>query len=94
VPFEGQALRSRTGLRPRDKGFLAALATAAVVASGVEGYLHFGHDSSAATCITVTIPSTMGGATIHKCGAGAARFCRENGPADPQVASACRRQGF
>jgi hypothetical protein len=94
VPFEGQALRSRTGLRPRDKGFLGALATAAVIGSGVGAYLHFSHESSAATCVTIVVPSTMGGATIHRCGADAARFCRANGLTDARVATACRRGGF
>jgi hypothetical protein len=95
VPVEGQALRVRTALRRRDKAFLGALATAAVVASGVEAYVHWSRDGSAATrCITVTIPSTMGGATIHRCGAGAVRFCRDAAPTDPTVAAACRRQGF
>ena len=94
MPFEGQALRSRTGLRARDKGFLAALAAAAMVGSGVGAYLHFGRESSAANCVTITLASTMGGSTIHKCGAAAARFCREAGPTPPQVAAACRREGF
>jgi hypothetical protein len=93
VPFEGQALRSRTGLRPRDKGFLAALAAAAVVASGAEAYLHLGRHHRAASCVTITEASTMGGSTIHRCGAAAVRFCREAGPTDPRVAAACRRIG-
>jgi hypothetical protein len=94
VPFEGQALRSRTGLRRRDKAFLAALVSAAVVATGVEAYLHVSRDGSAAArCVTVTLASTMGGATIHKCGADAVRFCREQA-GNPQIAAACRREGY
>jgi hypothetical protein len=94
VPVEGQALRARTALRPRDKAFLAALAAAAVIASGVGAYLHFSRESSVAPCVTVTIPSTMGGATIRKCGADAVRFCRAGAAVDSNVAAACRRQGF
>ena len=93
MPFEGQALRSRPGLSARDKAFLGALATAAVVASGVELYLHLGRDGPAASCVTVTFASTMGGSTIHKCGADAVRFCHEQA-GNAQIAAACRRAGY
>ena len=67
---------------------------AVVVAVGVVAWAHSRHGGEAGPCVTVTIASTMGGATIHKCGADAARFCRENGPSDATVAAACRREGF
>jgi hypothetical protein len=92
VPVEGQ---QKTPVRPRDLWFLAALATAAVVAVAVGAYLHFTRASSSeAGCVTVTLASTMGGATIHKCGAAAVRFCREQGSGNPEIAAACRRAGY
>jgi hypothetical protein len=50
-------------------------------------------DGGGGPCVSVVIPSTMGGATIKRCGAAAQRFCREN-TRDAQIASACRREGF
>ena len=91
MPVEGQ---QKLPLRPRDKRFLGVLAAVAVTASGVGAYLHFSRDSSAANCVTVTVASTMCGATIHRCGADAVQFCRQNGPNDASVAAACRREGF
>ncbi len=94
MPVEGQ---QKTPLRPRDIRFLATLAAAALAAAAIGAYVHFTRASSSeAGCVNVTLASTMGGATIHKCGAAAARFCRLDlaGPGSTQVAAACRRAGY
>jgi hypothetical protein len=92
VPVERQ---QKTPLRPRDIRFLAALAVVAVVAASIGLYVQFTRPgSSEAGCVTVTLASTMGGATIHKCGAAAARFCRDERSADPAIEAACRRGGY
>jgi len=71
------------------------LAVVALVAASIGLYVQFTRSgSSEAGCVTVTLASTMGGATIHKCGAAAARFCRQERSGDPQIASACRRGGY
>jgi hypothetical protein len=49
-----------------------------VLALGAALYagLHHGARATAAGCVDVIAASTTGGATIHACGASAARWCR------------------
>jgi len=66
----------------------------AVSAASLAAWLRTSHTGgSSGPCVSVVIASTMGGATIEHCGAAAVSFCRENA-ADPQIAAACRREGF
>ena len=80
-------------LTRRDQGFLGALAVTGIAAS-IGGFLYSSGSSSSANCVSVTIASTMGGATIHKCGAAAATWCHEERPSNAQIAAACRRAGY
>ena len=49
-------------------------------------------------CISLTVPSTMGGATVHACGATAARWCRSpesrQGAIAREARAQCRRAGY
>ncbi len=90
MPLEGQ---SRAPLARRDKQLIAVVCAAAVAAGIVLGIKlatrPSSHDSG---CVEVTLPSTMGGATIRRCGTAAQTFCRQQGSI-PVVAAACRRDG-
>jgi hypothetical protein len=63
-----------------DKRRLAVIAAVIVLvfaAVAVWSSAHPGrYDQSRAGCVTVTIPSTTGGALLHQCGAGARHLCR------------------
>ena len=63
-----------------DKRRLAVIAAVvALIFAGVAAWssAHPGrYDQSRAGCVTVTIPSTTGGALLHQCGAGARQMCR------------------
>ena len=96
MPVEGQWQRANTPLSRRDErllGAVAALAAAGAAAAGIAYATHTG-SSPGAACVVVDVPSTMGGARLRNCGSAAHRFCRTQGPLDPRIAAACRRQGF
>ena len=63
-----------------DKRRLVVIAAAiALVFAGVAAWssAHPGsYGQSRAGCVTVTIPSTTGGALLHQCGSGARHLCR------------------
>jgi predicted small integral membrane protein len=63
-----------------DKRRLAVIAVAiALLFAGIAVWslAHPGrYDQSRAGCVTVTIPSTTGGALLHQCGTGARHLCR------------------
>lgn len=67
-------------LTPRGKlivYLIVAAAVAAGVAAGVwSAVSRDGYATSANGCVSVTVPSTTGGGTIHYCGARAVTFCR------------------
>jgi hypothetical protein len=58
------------------------------------------YSGSAPGCVSVTVPSSTGGATFHYCGAQARSFCRAEfaAPANDQLATrarpACRQAGL
>ncbi|SRR5258708_37803445 len=92
MPIEGQA---RAPLRGRDKILLVALAAAAVVAAAtLTVVLATRGSSSNAGCVVVSVPSTMGGASLRNCGAAAHAFCRTQGKRDATIGAACRSQGY
>lgn len=67
-------------LSPRGKR-IAYLILAVMVAAGVaigvwSAVSHDGYATSANGCVSVTIPSSTGGGTIHYCGTQAITFCR------------------
>jgi hypothetical protein len=95
MPVEGQWQRANTPLSRRDKRLLGALAVLAAAGAAALGIAFATHTSSSgAGCVTVDVPSTMGGARLHNCGNAAHRFCRTQGPRDARIAAACRKQGF
>jgi hypothetical protein len=95
VPVEGQAERVVAPLRPRDRHFLAALAIVGVIAivAGVVYASTRGSSSPRGRCFSVTIPASVGGSTVTRCGAGAAAFCKQ-GATTVALVDACRGAGF
>ena len=67
-------------LTPRGKRIvylIVAVLVAAGVAIGVwSAVSHDSYATSANGCVSVTVPSTTGGGTIHYCGSQAVTFCR------------------
>jgi hypothetical protein len=55
---------------------VGALLAAAVAVGVWSSVAEDRYGPSANGCVNVQIPNTMGGATVHKCGADAAAFCR------------------
>ena len=96
MPVEGQWQRANTPLSRRDKRLLVALAALAVAGAITVGVVFATRSSSLpeAGCISVDVPSTMGGARLRNCGRAAHRFCHTQGPRDARIAAACRKQGF
>jgi hypothetical protein len=103
VPLEGHWERQHSRLRDaprRELRLLAVIAAVVVVAGGVALYaaLHHGTRKAAAGCVEVTAASTTGGATLHACGADAARWCRSQAGHTDTVArdvlAACARAGY
>ena len=95
MPVEGQWDRARTPLSRRDKRLLLALAAlivAGAIAAGV--VLATRSSSPQGACLSVDVPSTMGGGHLKECGAAARQFCLEQAKREPAIAAACRRQGF
>ena len=92
MPVEKQAGRP---LGRADRRFLLVLglvAVAAIVAGVVYAATRSSHASSG-PCFTAHLQSTMGGVTVHHCGADAVRYCRSSA-GTPEVAAACRKAGF
>ena len=96
MPLEGHWRRLETPLSRRDKRVLAAIACVAALATGggIYAYVDRAPGRSDAGCVTVVIPSTLGGSTIRRCGAAARTFCRTEAGNNPEVAAQCRRKGY
>ena len=95
MPVERQAERLATPLRRTDRRFLlvmGVLALAAVIAVIVYAVTRPG-TANGEHCFTATFSASVGGATVHECGAAAVHYCRFNASA-PEVAAACRKEGF
>jgi len=88
--------------RPGGKRRLAAIVVAvAVVFAGVAvlAAVHpGGYGQSRAGCVTVTIPSSTGGALLHACGAWARSLCRhalrDGDRMSRLIRPACRQAGL
>jgi hypothetical protein len=69
-----------------------AVVAAIIVAIATSG------DASESGCVRVDVPSTMGGSTIHACGAKAATFCSGPVAHDPALRGTalprCRDAGY
>jgi hypothetical protein len=95
MPVEGQAERLVTPLERRDRRFLLVLGlvtVAAIIAVVVYAVTRPG-SANGERCFTATFSASVGGATVHHCGAAAVHYCRFNASA-PEVAEACRKEGF
>jgi hypothetical protein len=96
MPVEGHWERIGTPFSRRERrvlGILAGVAGAAAIGIGV--YAVVGDSSGhKAGCLDVTVPASVGGATIHRCGTDAVTFCRNQAAAHDAIAEACRKQGF
>jgi len=103
VPLQGHWNRVNTPLREttgRERWLVRIVAgvlgigvvAAVVVAMTTSGG---GTDSG---CVRVDVPSTMGGSTIHACGAQGAAFCRGPVAHDPSLRATalprCREAGY
>jgi hypothetical protein len=95
MPLEQHWNRLGTPLSRREKGLLALLGCLVVLSvAGVAAYSLAHRSSTQAGCVTATFAASLGGTTVHKCGAAAREFCRSDGPRNAQVAEACRKQGI
>jgi hypothetical protein len=95
MPVEKQAERLATPLGGRDRRFLVVLGLVtvlAIIAGAVYASTRSG-DPAGARCFTATYAASVGGATVHECGAAAVHYCRVDAVV-PEVAAACRRAGF
>lgn len=81
----------------REKAVVGTLLACAVLAlTGLGVYALTSGSRAAKQCVDVTFASTVGGATLHACGARARSLCAA-GPAagiDAQLRAACLRAGF
>jgi hypothetical protein len=81
----------------RDKAVIAALIGCVVLAAIALGaYALTSGSPSRTDCVEVTFASTLGGATIHACGAHARHVCASGAfrGIEPELRAACRRAGF
>ena len=95
MPVERQAERLAAPLRRTDRRFLLVMGVVALVAivGGVVYAATRGGDPSGAALLHGDFSASVGGATVHHCGAAAVHYCRFNASA-PEVAAACRKEGF
>jgi hypothetical protein len=89
--IEGTLSLSRRGKR------IVYLVVAAVVAAGVaigvwSALSGDSYATSANGCVSVTVPSTTGGAIIHYCGSQAVTFCRHSFASPDAISLAARPQ--
>lgn len=83
-------------LTPRAKRVLLAVGVLVIVVLGGLGiWAALGPDpygTSANGCVTVNLPSSMGGALMHYCGAGAKSFCKSAYTHDDRISLLARPQ--
>jgi hypothetical protein len=75
-------------------GVLLGCVVATLVALGT--YALTGGSRARADCVNATFASTLGGASVHACGAQARRVCVSGAfpGIDAELAGACKRAGF
>ena len=93
-----QATPSEPGSKRRLAALVAVIA-ALIAAAGAWTVLHPGtYDQSRAGCVTVTVPSSTGGALLHECGSGARTLCQHafshSGRLSLLIRPACRQAGI
>jgi hypothetical protein len=81
----------------REKAVVAALISCVVLAAiGLGAYALTSGSPARSDCVEVTFASTLGGATVHACGAHARHVCASGAaPAiEEELQAACRRARF
>ena len=98
MPVERQAERLVTPLTRRDKQVRWSPSGDRCRARGTRQAVLYELTKTGAAkgqkCFTATFAASIGGATVHYCGAAAVHYCRVNAATAPSVAEACRRAGF
>ena len=92
----GDQAEGERKLTPRGKRIVylvLGLVVAACAAVGIwSAVSHDAYATSANGCVSVTVPSTTGGGTIHYCGTQAVTFCRGAFAGSDAVSLAARPQ--
>ncbi len=81
----------------REKAVVGALLACVVLAvAGLAAYALTSGSPARGDCVDVTFASTVGGATLHACGARARSVCGSGGfpSITAELRAACRRAGF
>jgi hypothetical protein len=81
----------------REKAVVAALVSCVVLAAiGLGAYALTSGAPPRSDCVEVTFASTLGGGTIHACGAHARHICASGASRgiEQELRAACRRAGF
>jgi hypothetical protein len=81
----------------REKTVVATLISCAVLAAiGLGAYALTSGAPARSDCVSATFASTLGGATVHACGAHARHVCASGAfrGIEQELRAACRRAGF
>jgi hypothetical protein len=81
----------------RERAVIVALISCAVLAAiGLGAYALTSGAPARADCVNATFASTLGGATVHACGAHARHVCASGAfrGIEQELRAACRRAGF
>jgi hypothetical protein len=94
MPFASQpSAQPLTRLGKRRLVLIGVILVAALTAGIAWAAISSGsYDSSRAGCVTVTVPSSTGGALLHQCGAGAKAMCRNAFARSDRIALLTRPQ--
>jgi hypothetical protein len=94
MPFASQPAAEPVTSRDKRRLLLAVAAVIVVLAGvGIWAAVRPGaYGGSGAGCVTVTMPSSTGGALIHQCGAGARALCRHAFASTDRVSRLTRPQ--
>jgi hypothetical protein len=94
MPFASQPAAEPATSRDKRRVLIVAAAVISVLAAvGIWAAVRPGaYGGSRAGCVTVTMPSSTGGALIHQCGAGARALCRHAFAGTDEVSRLTRPQ--
>jgi hypothetical protein len=101
MPLQGQWERQQAPLGSRERRTIAIVGGVLALALAIVLYFSVVKSGSAGVgCVNVTVPSTMGAASMHACGDRARSLCASQSggdQSDPFVRAAeaaCRKAGF
>lgn len=94
MPFASQPTAQSLTSRGKRRLVLAGGILVAVLIAGIAwaAISSGSYDSSRAGCVTVNVPSSMGGSLLHECGAGARTVCRHAFARDDRISLLTRPQ--